>query len=139
MVATTAISTPSATQACARSNGNAAHTPIAATNPSSPIFTTSPVSDVDCGGGPGRRGGRAPTTSGADSGRAGASRREPPAAGAEPSLLCPFTLLDLVCDGLARGLDRRRRVSSADHRGLGLAERVPDRGHLRDRRQDRAV
>src|SRR5437762_2312551 len=79
MTATTAASTPSAAQACARSSGNAAHTPIAATSPSSPIFTTRPVSEADCGGGPGRRGGRA-TTSGAESTRAAGSLRDPPSA-----------------------------------------------------------
>ena len=42
-------------------------------------------------------------------------------------------------DGLARGLDRARRVGPSDDGGLGLAQRVPDRRHLGDARHDLPV
>src|SRR5215218_10655118 len=48
-------------------------------------------------------------------------------------------LLDLSFDGVGRRLHRRGGRGPADRGRLGLAQRIPDGGHLRDGRHDVAV
>src|SRR5215218_10545478 len=100
---------------------------MARTRPSNAILTIMPVVVVE----PGRP--RWP-------GCWAAAREGPPAStGTCVPWATSASLLDLPFDGLGGGGHRRARRGAAHHRRLGLAERVPDRGHRRDGRHDVAV